>query len=89
MTEHQRELGRRAANHVFRTLVLDYEELEIFIELIREADLDAFRACLIEVYEDAERDFEVRRPGERARSRAQFEAQHPGEWARRLREAGR
>jgi hypothetical protein len=86
--EHQLDLGRRAANYVFSSLATGYEVLEIFVELIREADLDAFRARLLENYTRDEQDFEARYPGEKERSRAEFEARHPGEWARRLREAG-
>jgi hypothetical protein len=87
--ENHEELGRRAANHVFCSLTSDYEALEIFIELIKEADLDTFRAHLLECYAREEQEFEALYPGQKDRSLEEHDARWPGERARRLREAGR
>jgi hypothetical protein len=87
--DEKRDLARRAANYVFSSLSTDVEVREIFVELIKEADPEAFKVHLLAIHKRSWDEFEVRHPGEIKRSEEEFEVRHPGEWARRLREAGR
>ena len=45
--ERKRDLGRRAAEHVFKVWSGDSEQQDVFAELIRNADLEEFRTRLL------------------------------------------
>jgi len=87
--ERQRDLGRRAANYLYRATRGDCEVLEIFVELIKDADLNVFKSRLLELHMRGWQEFDAKYPGVREHS-AECET-YPGEWAnweRKLREAG-
>ena len=77
--ERQRDLGRRAANYLYRATRGDCEVLEIFVELIKDADLNVFKSRLLELHMRGWQEFDAKYPGVRGTAQN----------ARLIRESGR